>query len=45
MAKKMTIVEQYGAIVAKCKDILTADEIAFLEGRAELVAAARLRHH
>lgn len=38
MAKKMTIVEQYGAIVAKCKDILTADEIAFLEGRAELVA-------
>lgn len=38
MAKKMTIVEQYGAIVEKCKDILTADEIAFLEGRAELVA-------
>ena len=38
MAKKMTIVEQYGAIVEKCKNILTADEIAFLEGRAELVA-------
>ena len=38
MAKKMTIVEQYGAIVEKCKNILTADEIAFLEGIAELVA-------
>lgn len=38
MAKKMTIVEQYGAIVEKCKDILTAEEIAFLEGRADLVA-------
>ena len=38
MAKKMTIVEQYGAIVEKCKNILTADEIEFLEGRAELVA-------
>ncbi len=38
MAKKMTIVEQYGAIVEKCKDILTAEEIEFLEGRAELVA-------
>ena len=34
----MTIVEQYGAIVEKCKDILTAEEIEFLEGRAELVA-------
>ena len=38
MAKKMTIVEQYGAIVEKCKDILTAEEIEFLEGRADLVA-------
>ena len=36
MAKKMTIVEQYEAIIAKAKDFLTAEEIEFLEKRAEL---------
>ena len=36
MAKKMTIVEQYGAIIAKVKGVLTPEEIAFLEERAEM---------
>lgn len=38
MAKKLTIVEQYGAIIEKAKGVLTAEEIKFLEDRAELVA-------
>jgi hypothetical protein len=38
MAKKMTIVEMYEAIVEKAKDVLSAEEIKFLEERAELVA-------
>lgn len=38
MAKKMTIVETYGAIIAKAKDFLSADEIAFLQERADLHA-------
>ena len=38
MAKKMTIVEMYGAIVEKAKGVLSAEEIKFLEERAELVA-------
>ncbi len=38
MAKKLTIVEQYNAIIEKAKGILSADEVAFLEGRCELVA-------
>lgn len=38
MAKKMTIVEQYGAIIAKVKGVLSPEEIAFLEERAELHA-------
>lgn len=38
MAKKMTIVEQYGAIIAKAKGVLSPEEIAFLEERAEMHA-------
>jgi fructose-1,6-bisphosphatase/sedoheptulose 1,7-bisphosphatase-like protein len=38
MAKKMTIVEMYEAIIGKAKDVLSAEEIKFLEERAELVA-------
>lgn len=38
MAKKMTIVEQYGAIIAKVKGVLSPEEIAFLEERAEMHA-------
>ena len=36
MAKKMTIVEMYGAIVEKAKDVLSAEEIKFLNERAEM---------
>ena len=36
MAKKMTIVEQYEAIIGKCEGILTKEEIAFLKERAEM---------
>ena len=36
MAKKMTIVEQYNAIIAKAKGVLSEDEIKFLEERAEM---------
>ena len=36
MAKKMTIVEQYNAIIEKAKGVLTAEEIKFLEERAEM---------
>ena len=38
MAKKMTIVEQYEAIIGKCEGVLTADEVAFLQERADMVA-------
>lgn len=38
MSKKLTIVEQYDAIIAKAKGILTEDEIAFLTERKELTA-------
>ena len=38
MAKKMTIVEQYEAIIGKVEGVLSADEIAFLKERAELHA-------
>lgn len=38
MAKKMTIVEQYGAIIEKAKGVLSPEEIAFLEERAEMHA-------
>lgn len=34
----MTIVEQYEAIIAKAKGVLTEDELAFLEERKELHA-------
>lgn len=37
MAKKMTIVEQYEAIIGKVEGILTKEEIAFLKERAEMV--------
>lgn len=38
MAKKMTIVEMYGAIMEKGKGILSKEEIEFLQSRADLVA-------
>lgn len=34
----MTIVEQYEAIIAKAKGVLSAEEVAFLEERAEMHA-------
>lgn len=36
MAKKMTIVEQYEAIIGKVEGVLTKEEIAFLKERAEM---------
>lgn len=36
MAKKMTIVEMYEAIIGKCEGVLSAEEIAFLKERAEM---------
>ena len=38
MAKKMTIVEQYNAIISKCEGILSTEELAFLRERSELHA-------
>ena len=38
MAKKMTIVEQYNAIIGKAEGVLSESEIAFLRERAELHA-------
>ena len=38
MAKKMTIVEQYNAIITKAKGVLTEDELTFLRERADLHA-------
>ena len=38
MAKKMTIVEKYEAIIGKVKGVLSNEEIDFLKERAELVA-------
>ena len=38
MAKKMTIVGMYNAIIGKAEGVLTADEIAFLQERADMVA-------
>ena len=38
MAKKMTIVEQYEAIIGKVEGVLSETEIAFLRDRAELHA-------
>ena len=38
MAKKMTIVEQYEAIMAKCEGILSSAELDFLRERAEMHA-------
>lgn len=38
MAKKMTIVEKYEAIIGKVEGVLSAEEIAFLKERAELHA-------
>lgn len=35
MANKMTIAEQYEAIIEKAKGVLSAEEIAFLEDRKE----------
>ncbi len=36
MAKKMTIVEQYEAIISKVEGVLSPAEIKFLEERAEM---------
>lgn len=36
MAKKMTIVEKYEAIIGKVEGVLTPEEIAFLKERAEM---------
>lgn len=38
MAKKMTIVEMYEAIIAKGEGVLSKEELDFLQGRADLVA-------
>ena len=38
MAKKMTIIEQYEAIIGKVENVLSASEIEFLKERAELHA-------
>ena len=38
MAKKLTIVEQYDVIIAKAKDVLSAEELEFLTERKDLVA-------
>lgn len=36
MAKKMTIVEMYEAIIGKCESVLSAEEIAFLVERKDM---------
>ena len=36
MAKKMTIVEMYAKVIEKAKDVLSDEEIKFLEERAEM---------
>lgn len=36
MAKKMTIVEMYEAIIGKCEGVLTKEEIAFLVERKDM---------
>ena len=38
MAKKLTIVEMYGAIMEKAQGVLSKEEIEFLQSRADLVA-------
>ena len=38
MAKKMTIVEMYEAIMGKCESVLSKEELEFLESRKDLVA-------
>ena len=38
MAKKMTIVEMYEAILGKCEGILSKEELEFLASRKDLVA-------
>lgn len=38
MAKKMTIVEMYEAIMGKCEGVLSKEELDFLESRKDLVA-------
>ena len=38
MAKKMTIVEMYEAIIAKGEGVLSKEELDFLQGRADIVA-------
>lgn len=38
MAKKMTITEMYAKVIEKAKGVLSPEEIAFLEERAEMHA-------
>lgn len=38
MAKKMTIVEMYEAIMGKCEGVLSKEEFEFLASRKDLVA-------
>ena len=38
MAKKMTIVEMYEAIMGKCEGVLSKEELEFLASRKDLVA-------
>ena len=38
MAKKMTIVEMYEAIMGKCESVLSKEELEFLASRKDLVA-------
>lgn len=38
MAKKLTIVEMYDAIIAKANGVLSKEDIDFLESRKDLVA-------
>ena len=44
MAKKMTIVEQYEAIIGKVKGVLSPAEVEFLKERAELHAKKNATH-
>lgn len=38
MSKKLTVVEQYANIIAKCNGVLTESELAFLQERSDLHA-------
>lgn len=44
MAKKMTIVEMYAKVIEKAKDVLSDEEIKFLEERAEMHSKKNANH-